>query len=77
MRLTVDATGNGNGEGTRVSVFLHVMEGTHDDELQQSGHWPLRGTFTIELLNQLNDYDHHRYMVQFHNDFCEKYTSRV
>ena len=35
------------------------MKGPHDDKLEQSGHWPLRGTFTIELLNQLNDSDHY------------------
>ena len=27
------------------------MKGPYDDELE----WPLRGTFTIELLNQIND----------------------
>ena len=39
------------------------MKGPHDDKLEQSGHWPLRGTFTIELLNQLNDSDHHEHKV--------------
>ena len=34
------------------------MKGPYDDELEQSGHFPLRGTFTIELLNQLNDIKH-------------------
>ena len=34
------------------------MKGPHDDKLEQLGHWPLRGAFTIELLSQLNDSDH-------------------
>jgi len=41
-----------------LSVSLHLMKGPHDDELQKSGHFPLRGTFVIELLNQLNDINH-------------------
>ena len=61
MCLNVYAAGWSYGIGTHVSVYLHLMKGPHDDELEQSGHWPLRGTFTIELLNQLNDSDHHRY----------------
>ena len=35
------------------------MKGPHDDKLAQSGHWPLRGTFTIELLNQLSENYHY------------------
>ena len=62
----VDAAGYDRGEGTHVSVFLYLMKGSHDDELEQSGHWPLRGTFTIELLNQKIDYDHYSRMVQLH-----------
>ena len=77
MCLKVDAAGYGKGEGSHVSVYLYLMKGPHDDELEQSGHWPLRGTFTIELLNQLNDSDHHRHMVQFHHHLCEECTNRV
>ena len=51
MCLNVIATGVGKGEGTHVSVYLYLMKGPHDDELERSGHWPLRGTFTIDLLN--------------------------
>ena len=50
MCLRVDAAGDSKGDGTHVSVHLYLMKGPHDDELEQSGHWPLRGTFTIELL---------------------------
>ena len=77
MCLQVYPAGNGIGEGTHVSVFLALMKGSHDDKLEQSGHWPLRGTFTIELLNQLNDSDHHTHMVQFHHHLCEECTNRV
>ena len=71
MCLKVYVAGNGNGEGTH--VFLQLMNGPHDDKLEQSGHFP----FTIELLNQLNDSDHYSYMVQFHHHECNECTNRV
>ena len=67
MSLIVDAVGSEKGEGTHVSVYLFLMKGPHDDELQQSGNWPLRGTFTIELLNQLDDYRHRTSKVYISN----------
>ena len=36
--------------GTHVSVYLHLMKGPYNDKLEQSGHWPLSVTFTVELL---------------------------
>ena len=77
MFLTVNAAGYGDGEGTHVSVYLHLMKGPHDDKLEQSGYWPLRVTFTIELLNQLNDSDHYSRMLQFHHHLCSNCTNRV
>ena len=59
MCLRVNAAGYGAGKGTHVSVYLHLMKGPHDDKLEQSGHWPLRGTFTIELLNQYTNHGHY------------------
>lgn len=50
MCLRVDAAGYHYGEGNYVSLFLYLMKGPHDDELQQSGSWPLCGNFTIEYL---------------------------
>ena len=43
------------------------MRDTYDDKLLLSGDWVLRGKFTIELLNQLNDSDHYIRIVQFHD----------
>ena len=77
MRLRVSAAGSNDGEGTHVSVYLHLMKGPHDDKLEQSGHWPLRGTFTIELLNQLSDNNHHSHVVQSHHYLCSECTNRV
>ena len=77
MCLRVDAAGYGDGEGTHVSVYLHLMKGSHDDKLEQSGHWPLRGTFTIELLNQFTDNDHYTRSMLLSGYLCSECTNRV
>ena len=76
--IRVDAAGHYNRSSTNhVGVFLYLMKGPHDDKLEQSGHWPLRGTFTIELLNQLNDSDHYSRMIQQYHHICSDCTERV
>ena len=54
MCLRVYANGSDDGEGTHVSVSLHLMKGENDDTLT----WPIMYKCTITLLNQLNDVDH-------------------
>ena len=54
MCINVDAFGSGEGEGTHVSVYLHLMKGENDDNLI----WPLRFKCTITLLNQVMDGHH-------------------
>ena len=76
IRLSVDAAGYGDGEGTHVSVFLQLMRGPHDDKLERSGHWPLRGTFTIELLNQLNDSDHYGHKIVLYDYLRSRCSER-
>jgi len=75
MCLKVDAAGFGDGEGTHVSVYLYLMNGPYDDELEQSGHWPLRATFKIELLDQLYN-DNHTHYTTF-DGVSSKHTDRV
>ena len=54
MCLRVIINGTGQGEGTHVSVFLYLMKGNYDSNLQ----WPLIGSFEIALLNQKMDGEH-------------------
>ena len=75
--LKVYVSGVGDGEDTHISFFLYLMKGPHDDELAESGHWPLRGTFTIELLNQHSDDDHHVTTVGFDSDTPRESANRV
>ncbi len=61
MCLRVDANGEGDTKGTHVSVFACLMKGDHDDTLT----WPFTGSVTFELLNQLEDKNHHRKTTTF------------
>ncbi len=64
MCLRVYANGCGAGEGTHVSVFSCLMKGDNDDSLS----WPFTGTVTFELLNQLEDRNHHKVTITFPAD---------
>ena len=64
MCLLVYANGYGDGEGTYFSVYLKILHGPHDDQLD----WPLKGTFIIELLNQLEDNNHHGKTIDYRGD---------
>ena len=43
-----------SGEGTHVSVYVHLMQGRYDDRLV----WPFRGDVTFSLVNQGMDKGH-------------------
>ena len=55
MYININANGWGDGKGTHVSVFTKILAGHYDNQL----HWPVVGTVTYELLNQLEDNNHH------------------
>ena len=55
MGLRVDANGYFNCKGTHISVFTYLMRGDFDSHLK----WPFRGTVTFQLVNQLEDKEHH------------------
>ena len=75
MCLRVDANGCGDGKGTHVSVYLHLMKGENDDALT----WPIKYKCTITLLNQLKDEGHHTYTLNSPEDKGDiaLYLSRV
>ena len=53
--LCVYANGCCSGEGTHLSVYIHLMAGEFDDELE----WPAEETITVELQNQLHSTHNH------------------
>ena len=62
--VRVDANGSGDGAGTHMSVFVKLLEGRYDDQL----HWPLLGSVTFELLNQLANEKHHSIVAVLNTD---------
>lgn len=77
MYLEIDANGCGEGEGTHVSVYVSLMRGEYDGQLQ----WPFRGNVTIHFLNQVlpGDAEEPDYtdVLPFNHDTPWRYTSRV
>eukprot|EP00731_Ephydatia_muelleri_P006724 Em0003g972a len=57
--ITVYPNGCLDAKGTHLSVFINLMSGENDDNLV----WPLRATFTMTLLNQIRDANHHSYGI--------------
>lgn len=74
--LKVYTTGYGKDGDNHISVFIHLMKGPHDDKLQQSGHWPLRGTFIIKLFNQYNGH-HYSKKIKFSDERVVKGDIKV
>ena len=54
MYLRIHANGSASGRGTHLSVFVCLMRGENDDQLE----WPFQGNITIQLVNQEEDRDH-------------------
>ena len=78
MLMTICPSGcETGGEDTRVSVYLHLMKGLHDDELEQAGRWPLRGVFKFELLNQFNDDCHCANYYTLDETVCSDCAERI
>ena len=64
MELWVYTNGDGEGSGTHLSVFLHILEGPFDSKLS----WPFLGKLKCKLLNQLEDNNHHAETTTFIDD---------
>ena len=65
MCIDVHPNGYSDGQGTHdVSVFVYILEGDNDDNLD----WPFIGTVEIELLNQLEDNNHHLMTLTFNKE---------
>ena len=71
MCICVHANGHAHNKGTCVSVFASLMRGENDDHLP----WPFTGTVTFELLNQLEDTNHHSRVATF--PYSHKASQRV
>ena len=70
--LRVRANGRGPGKDTHVSVFVHLMKGENDHQLQ----WPFEHYVTYGILNWKRDKNHVIKTVPF-KDAKEKDKERV
>ena len=73
MCIAVDAGGISVGEGTHVSVNIHLLPGEHDDSLT----WPFRGTVRLQVLNERKDSGHFESSVEFNDDTPLVHSARV
>ena len=60
MRIEVYTNGCKIGKGTHVSAFVTILEGKYDNIIK----WPLVGKVTCEILNQLEDKNHYKQIIQ-------------
>ncbi|XP_011407487.1 PREDICTED: TNF receptor-associated factor 2-like [Amphimedon queenslandica] len=73
MSLRVDPYGNGDGKGTHIACYIYLEAGEYDDTLE----WPFQGVVTIELLNQLEDKNHEKYIIAFDQLVPDESRQRV
>ena len=64
MCIRMQANGQGNGNGTHVSLFVNMMKGEFDSHLK----WPFKGEITVELVNQKKGGRNHVKKPLEHND---------
>jgi len=77
MLMSLCPSGCHDGNGTHLSVYLHLMKGPYDDELEQASQWPLSGVFKIEVLNQFSDECHTGCYITLDKNVCSNCTNRV
>ena len=70
--LRVNANGDGSGKGTHLSLFVHLLKGEYDDQLQ----WPFNAKITVQLLNWSGDNGHKEETIKHHMASL-KYRTRV
>ena len=73
MCVRVYPNGYGDGKGTHVSIFTHMMQGPFDDYLK----WPFRGEITIQIVNQVGDHDHVERIIDYNDKTSDETAGRV
>ena len=70
--LRVVVNGSGSGKGTHLSLYVNLLKGEYDDQLQ----WPFNATITVQLLNWSGDNSHEEETIPHHTAPLE-YRTRV
>jgi len=75
--VSICVSGCHEGKGTHISMYVHLMKGPHDDELQQLSYWPFSGVIEIALLNQFKDECHCYKYIALDKNVLNDCTTRV
>ena len=72
LQLRVVANGNHSGKGIHLSLYVYLLKGEYDDQLQ----WPFNANITVQLLNWSGDNSHEEKTIPHHTAPLE-YRTRV
>lgn len=61
IALKVFPNGDSKGHGTHLSLYVSFMSGEYDDLIE----WPFRGEIKVKLLNQAENSDHHKGIIEY------------
>ena len=61
MCVRIAANGEDEGQGTHLSLYIHLMAGRNDDKLS----WPFRGEVKVQLINHRDDRGHYEQNMVF------------
>ena len=73
MCVRIAANGEDEGQGTHLSLYIHLMAGKNDDMLS----WPFRGEVKVQLINHRDDRDHYEQNIVFDDSSNVQACSRV
>ena len=73
MCIRVYPNGRGDGKGTHISIYTHLMKGSYDDHLK----WPFRGNITIQIVNQAGDHNHIELTIHYKDETPDISAGRV
>ena len=73
VTLEVDPNGYGSSKATHVDVYMCLMKGANDNNLQ----FPMTGIFTVQVMNWMGDIQHFAKSIAFDYDAPVKQRERV
>ena len=73
MCVRIAANGEGVGQGTYLSLYIHLMAGKNDDNLS----WPFRGEVKVQLINRRDDHYHYEQSIVFGDSSDQQACSQV
>ena len=73
MRMKVYANGHKDGTNTHISVYIQLMCGEFDNQLD----WPFQGFVSVKLLDQEDDTDHWSQRIDFDDELLPDVTPQV